>query len=277
MKIIVSNINLNQKSSQLTIYKISLIFLLLSSWISGIFFALYIFGFYILANTVSDVEAWNNVLPRLYSPEKPAAMTGMISHFFFGSILLILGPVQFSKQIRKKYTDFHRWVGIFYTLSAFITGFGGLVFLVVWGATGGMPMLIGFSVYGLLMMITAVQTIRFALKQDITQHYQWAVRLFALVLGSWIYRMGYGFIHVNLQDWGLGKNFSGPLDYFMDFAFFVIPMLVAEIVIRSKSSGINSIWRVFGSTVCIVTGILIWQATLYFLDGSWGKTIAIIF
>jgi hypothetical protein len=238
---------------------------------------LYIIGFYIVASTVSAVEAWNSVLPQLYSPEKPAAMTGMISHFFFGSVLLILGPIQFSEKIRKGNVDFHRWVGIFYTLSAFITGFGGVVFLVVWGAAGGLPMLIGFGIYGLLMMACSVQTIRFALLRQFNVHRQWAIRLFALVLGSWIYRMGYGFIHMNLGNWGLGRSFSGPLDYFMDFAFFVIPLLVAEIVIKGRNSSIGSRWKPVGSVVCVVSGLLICQATYYFLAGSWGRAITALF
>lgn len=254
-------------------YRLSLGFLVVSSWISGICFALYIFGFYIFANALSDVEAWNSVLPQLYSPEKPAAMTGMISHFFFGSVLLILGPIQFIETVRKRYIHFHRWVGIFYTLSAFITGFGGVVFLGVWGAAGGMPMFIGFLVYGVLMMICSVQTIRFALLHKFDIHRQWAIRLFALVLGSWIYRMGYGFIYTVLGGWGLGSNFSGILDYFMDFAFFVIPLLVAEIVIVGKKSSVYSLWRIFGSILCIVLGLLICQATYYFLTQSWGSAI----
>lgn len=267
----------NLKSSEGLAYKLSLGFLVIASWISGILFALYIFTFYILASTLSAVEAWNSVLPKLYSPEKPAAMTGMISHFFFGSVLLILGPIQFSQKIRKSYINFHRWIGIFYTSSSFITGFGGIVFLFVWGAAGGIPMFVGFLVYGLLMMVCSTQTIRFALLREFDQHRQWSIRLFALVLGSWIYRMGYGFIHTSLGNWGLGKSFSGPLDYFMDFAFFVIPLLVAEIIIKGRNSSVYSLWRIVGSALCILMGLLICQATYYFLDGAWGKAIATFF
>lgn len=258
-------------------YKLSLGFLVISSWISGIIFALYILGFYIFAHTADSVAAWNQVLPNLYSPEKPAATTGMISHFFFGALLLILGPIQFSEAIRARYKDFHRWVGLFYVLSAFITGFGGLVFLGVWGAAGGTPMLIGFTLYGLLMMIVPVQTLRYALLGQYSVHRQWAIRLFALVLGSWIYRMGYGLIFTLLSGFGLGESFSGPMDYFMDFSFFVIPMIIAEVVIKGRASAAYSLWRYTGGFLCILTGLLIWRATFHFLGGSWGQTIQALF
>ena len=268
-----SNISTADASNSSLFYKLSLIFLLITSWISGILFALYIFSFYIFANTPSEVEAWNSVLPNLYRPEKPAAITGMISHFFFGSVLLILGPIQFSEAIRKRYIDFHRWSGMFYTLSSFVTGFGGVVFLAVWGATGGIPMLIGFAAYGILMMICSVQTIRYALLRQFSIHREWAIRLFALVLGSWLYRMGYGFMYTTLEGRGLGPALTGPLDYFMDFSFFVIPLIVAEVVIKGKNSAVFSAWRSFGSVLCIVCGLLIWQATFYFLSENWGAAI----
>jgi hypothetical protein len=74
-----STVNIQAEPAKGNFYRFSLGLLTISSWISGIIFALYIFGFYILANTVGDVEAWNSVLPKLYSPEKPAAMTGKSS------------------------------------------------------------------------------------------------------------------------------------------------------------------------------------------------------
>lgn len=265
-----------EEHKESSFYKFSLGLLVASSWLAGIIFALYIFGFYITVHTVGAEEAWNNVLPGLYSPDKPLAITGMITHFFFGSLLLIMGPIQFSATIRKRFVNFHRWVGIFYTLSAFVTGLGGLVFLGVWGAAGGTPMLIGFAIYGLLMMVCPVQTLRYALIGKYQIHREWAIRLFALVLGSWIYRMGYGLILTILSGKGLGLNFSGPLDYFMDFSFFVIPLIVAEIVIKGKNSGAYSLWRYSGAFLCILTSLLIWRATFFFLGDSWGKSIHVL-
>ena len=99
----------------------------------------------------------------------------------------------------------------------------------------------------------------------------------ALVLGSWVYRMGYGLILTLVDGKGLGLNFSGPIDYFMDFSFFVIPLIIAEIVIKGKNSSAYSLWRFTGAALCIITSLLIWHATFYFLDsGNWGKSIHVL-
>ncbi len=138
-------------------------------------------------------------------------------------------------------------------------------------------MLIGFSIYGLLMMICPIQTLRFALIGKYQIHREWAIRLFALVLGSWIYRIGYGVIMTLLDRKGLGPQFSGPADYFMDFAFFVIPLIIAEIVIKGRKSSAYSLWRLTGAALCIVTSLLIWHATFFFLSrGNWGKSIHVL-
>lgn len=138
-------------------------------------------------------------------------------------------------------------------------------------------MFVGFAIYGILMMVCSVQAIRFALLRDFNTHREWAIRLFALVLGSWIYRMGYGFIFASLGGLGVTPNFTGPLDYFMDFAFFVIPLAVAEVVIKGRNSSAYSAWKSLGSLLCILTSLLIWQASLYFLSESWGVAIAKLF
>lgn len=255
------------------LYKISMTILAVSSWISGIFFVLFIVDFYLLADTLEKVQAWNNILPQLYTPTQPAAMTGMIGHFFTGSLLLIFGPIQFSSTIRKNYTAFHRWVGITYTGAAFITGLGGLVFMLILGAAGGITMLIGFGIYGILMMVTSVQTVRFAMLRRFDAHRAWAIRLYALALGSWLYRMGYGLAFQATGTKGMGINYNGPLDYFMDFAFFVIPLLIAEVVIKGRASSAYSFWKMSGAALGFIATGAIWWSTLFWLNAGWGAAI----
>jgi hypothetical protein len=254
-------------------YKASLTALVVSSWISGILFALYITGFYLIAHTKPEVEAWNDVLPQLYSPNEPAAMTGMISHFFTGAILLFFGPIQFSTWLRKNYSYIHRWIGVSYTFAGFITGFGGLVFMLILGAAGGITMLIGFGIYGFLMMVASVQTLRYAMRREFNTHREWAIRLFALGLGSWLYRIGYGFAFSTTGTTGMGINYSGPLDYFMDFAFFVIPLIVAEMVIQGKRSSVYSLWKAYGGVAALAATVAIWWSTAYWMTLSWKDSI----
>lgn len=255
------------------LYRVSMIALALSSWISGILFVLFILEFYLLADTLEKVQAWNGILPQLYTPTQPAAMTGMIGHFFTGSLLLIFGPIQFSSAIRKNYTAFHRWVGLTYTGAGFVTGLGGLIFMLILGAAGGITMLIGFGIYGVLMMVTSVQTVRYAILRKFDLHRAWAVRLYALALGSWLYRMGYGLAFQSTGTKGMGINYDGPLDYFMDFAFFVIPLLIAEVVIKGRSSSVYSLWKMWGAVLGLVATAAIWWSTLFWINAGWGEAI----
>ena len=254
-------------------YRIALIVLTVSSWISGILFALYIFGFYLLAHTKPEVEAWNDVLPQLYSPNEPAAMSGMIAHFFTGAVLLFFGPIQFSNALRKNFPYVHRWIGVSYTFAGFITGFGGLVFMLVLGAAGGITMLIGFGIYGVLMMVASVQTLRYAMLKQFATHREWAIRLFALGLGSWLYRIGYGLAFNVSGTKGMGINYSGPLDYFMDFAFFVIPLVIAELVIKGKNSPAYSFWKMYGGIASLVATAAIWWSSIYWFEFTWKSSI----
>jgi hypothetical protein len=63
----------------------------------------------------------------------------------------------------------------------------------------------------------------------------------------------------------------------MDFSFFVIPLIIAEILIKGMNGPAGSLWRKTGSILCILSGLLIWNATLYFLGGPWGRAILNLF
>lgn len=86
---------------------------------------------------------------------------------------------------------------------------GGLVFIIVKGTVGGTVMDIGFSIYGLLMLISAIETYRHAAAGRIEKHRGWALRLYALAIGSWLYRMDYGFWLLLSDGLGHSDDFSG--------------------------------------------------------------------
>jgi hypothetical protein len=167
--------------------RVSAVALVAIVWVSSAIFGAYIFAYYggaIPANTLAD---WNAQLPRLYEAETPVASVGIGAHFFAGAVLLLLGPIQLMGAIRAKAPAVHRWVGRFYAFAAFAAGVGGLTFILSKGTVGGWPMTIGFALYGAAMVVAAVQTVRHAMARRIDVHRGWAIRLFALAIGSWLY------------------------------------------------------------------------------------------
>lgn len=247
--------------------------LVITVWISAILFGLFILSFYFVALLNGNTAQWNEILPGLYDTRTRPATLGIGLHFAGGGIILVLGFVQLIEGLRRRYPIVHRWLGRVYVFAALLTATGGLVFIAVKGTIGGLVMDIGFAGYGVLMFLAAVQTIRHARAKRFEDHRAWAIRLFALALGSWIYRMDYGFWYMLTGAAGHTADFTGPFDYFMDFFFYLPNLAVAEVFIRRKEL-LRSEPLKWLSTIGLLatTGYLI-LATYFFTKRFWGPAI----
>ncbi len=253
--------------------RVAMLALILVVWISAALFGIYIVAFYGGAATTGELAQWNKHLPDLYEPRALSASLGIGFHFMAGAILLVLGPVQFVGAIRNSAPALHRWIGRVYTIAALIAGLGGLTFIAVQGTVGGTPMNIGFGLYGALMVLASVQTMRKAMKRDLVAHRAWAIRLFALAIGSWLYRMDYGFWTPLTGGAGHTKTFDGPFDVVMSFFFFLPNLAVAEVFIRKPRlrAGLG-IQLVTALVLCSAT-VFLAVATYYFTRFYWGPDI----
>jgi hypothetical protein len=132
---------------------------------------------------------------------------------------------------------------------------------------------IAFVGYGVLTFIAALQTIRYARLGKMEAHRAWAIRLFALAIGSWLYRMDYGFWFLFTDGLGHTKTFNGPFDYFMDFWFYLPNLAVAELFVRRKTMSDSSLmkWGSIG-TLWVANAFLI-LATYFFTKRLWGEAI----
>ena len=139
-------------------------------WISSFIFGLYILANYASAYFDNDLQRWNDVLPEIYTPGQPAASIGIGLHFAAGGLILLLGGLQLIQSIRVSYPVFHRWSGRFYVVVSMIAALGGLSFIAIRGTVGGTVMDIGFSGYGILMFIAAIQTMKHAMQRNFMIH-----------------------------------------------------------------------------------------------------------
>lgn len=248
-------------------------------WISSAIFGAYIIAFFGGAIPAGTLEQWNSSLPNLYHAETPVASVGIGAHFFAGAVLLLLGPVQLIGQIRRQAPAVHRWTGRVYAFAAFAAGVGGLAFIFAKGTVGGWMMNVAFAAYGGLMVLAAVQTVRHAMARRIDVHRAWAIRLFALAIGSWLYRIGYGLFFAigGTENPGHTADFSGWFDYIMDWAFFVPPLIVAELFIRARRSQATTAGRM-GASVALAGGAaFVAYATFFFTLYGWGPAILMRF
>ncbi len=223
------------------------------------------------SGTLTD---WNKHLAGLYEPEKLFATLGIGLHFLAGAILLALGPVQFVGAIRSNFPALHRWIGRVYTVAAFHIGAGGLIFIAFKGTVGGTPMNIGFGLYGALMVLASVQTMRKAMMRDFAAHRAWAIRLFALAIGSWLYRMDYGFWMPLTGGAGHTKSFDGAFDIVMSFFFYIPNLAVAELFIRKPRLRAGLRHTAWHGPCAFAARPFSWpSATYYFTRFHWGPAI----
>lgn len=249
------------------------IVLVATVWISALLFGLYILAFYAAALYKGDMAKWNTVLPGLYTRGSSTSITGIGLHFATGGIILVLGSIQLITAVRVLYPALHRWIGRIYVLSCLLAAIGGLLFIIVKGTIGGSVMNAGFSLYGLLMFVSAIETYRHAAAGRIEKHRAWALRLYALAIGSWLYRMDYGFWILLTDGLGHSTNFTGPFDRIMAFFFYIPNLLVAEAFIRVRNFKTSAFLNLFSTLILLLMTLFLMVGTYYFTKFYWGPAI----
>ena len=174
--------------------------------------------------------------------------------------------------VRESMPRLHRWLGRIYGSAALITGIGGLVFIALNGTIGGAPMNVGFGLYGALTVVAAFQAMRHARARRFAQHRAWAIRLFALAIGSWLYRMDYGFWRIVANGIGHTRSFDGPFDILMAFFFYIPNLLVAEVFIRTREMHLRPA-RPTAVLLVSATTLFVAVGTYYFTAYQWGPRI----
>ncbi|TKR34188.1 DUF2306 domain-containing protein [Luteimonas gilva] len=245
------------------------------AWASGALFALYILAFYggaLLDGATGQGNA-SEQAPRIWDPATLRASIGIGMHLLAGTVLLLLGPIQLIAPLRARWPKLHRWSGRIYASAAILAGAGGLVFIVAKGTIGGTAMDIAFAIYGLALILAAGNAVRHARARRFDAHRAWAIRLFALVIGSWLYRIEYTAWRVFAGGLGHTATFDGPFDTAMLYFFFVPNLLLAEAFLRARKSGAG--WAQ-ATAVLAMAGTAVALAVLTYLLTlrAWGPPIA---
>ena len=161
------------------------------------------------------------------------ANVGIGLHFLMGTVLVLAWPILLSARVRARHRAVHRWTGRVYVTAGVLAGAGGMSFILTHG-TDSRAAGIAFGIWGAVMVLCAVMAYLNARAKRFDRHRAWAIRLFATVLGSWLF-------DVEIRAWkdltgGIGMNadgVSGPADLAMLYLFFVPNLLVAEFFIRN--------------------------------------------
>ncbi|TQM05667.1 putative membrane protein DUF2306 [Pseudoxanthomonas sp. 3HH-4] len=198
------------------------------------------FGAYIVLRAVGathrNFDQWRALVAGLAMPTAQdwIANFGIGLHFVMGAVLVLAWPILLSARIRARHRAVHRWTGRTYVTAGILAGAGGMSFILTHGAYTPSAS-VAFAIWGAVMMLSAVMAYVHARAKRFDLHRAWAIRLFAMVLGSWVFDL-------EIRAWkdltgGLGMgagNASGPFDYAILYLFFVPNLLVAECFIRNQ-------------------------------------------
>ena len=203
-----------------------------------------IFGVYILLRatgaTFQNFHQWKGLISGAQglAPADWIASIGIGMHYFMGAILVLAWPILLSARIRARHRVVHRWTGRVYVSAGLLAGVGGMSFILA-HHNGGAPH-IAFAIWGAVMMLSSVMAFVHARAKRFDLHRAWAIRLFAMVLGSWIFDLEYRAWEDLTGGIGFGKDGqAGLFDYAINYGFFVPNLLVAEFFIRNKHKQIN--------------------------------------
>jgi hypothetical protein len=202
-----------------------------------------IFGTYILLRgagaTFRNFDQWRDLVSGLpmRTPADWIANLGIGMHFSMGAVLVLAWPVLFSSGVRSRHRAVHRWVGRIYVTAAILAGVGGMSFILA--HHNGRAAHTAFALWGTVMMLSAAMAYVHARAKRFDLHRAWVIRLFAMVLGAWVFDLEYRLWEDLTGGIGEGTDAApGPFDYAINYLFFVPNLLVAEYFIRNKHKGI---------------------------------------
>lgn len=180
------------------------------------------------------------ILGRLYAPESWFSNASISLHMVAGAIITCLAPLQIIAPVRNRWPRLHRLSGYLIVTLSVSAAFGGFGYMLLRGTVGGPLMTAGFSLYGALMLLCSVQTVRFARSRRFDTHRRWALRLFVLAIGSWLYRVHYGIWFATTGGVASNLDFTGLFDQIQVFAFYLPYLLLLELIflVRPKPTNI---------------------------------------
>lgn len=219
-------------------------------------FTYYILGAYIPRTASGAYERWNETgLIDGYVQGDWLGNLGFISHVLLAAFVSLAGVLQLLPVIRRRFPAFHRWTGRAYMSVAVFLAVGGIILIWVRGTRMNDWAALGTTIDGLLILITAAFTLRFAIARQIDKHRRWAMRLFLVVNGVWFVRVAYMAWAIASGGAGMSRSLSGPADILIPYAAFLIPLTLLELYQRARDSRSSAFKLVLAGVITAGAGV----------------------
>jgi hypothetical protein len=223
------------------------------------FFVYYIMVFYGGNALKGDWGTWSKQMIHGIIEGDIIGNIAVLTHISLAFVISFFGPLQFIPQIRNNYPAFHRFNGRLYILTALVISVAAIYS--IWSREviiGGLIGQIATSFNGVLIIICAIMTVRFAIARKIAIHRRWALRLFIVVSGVWFFRVIRGFwMFVNDgTSPGTNRDLTGPFDIILNFAGYLIPLLILECYLHIRDNGETTGQYTMAGIIFMLTGAM---------------------
>lgn len=149
----------------------------------------------------------------------------LLPHGLAGACALLLGPMQFSDRLRRRFAKLHRVVGRFYVAGVFVAGPLGFYIQFFEERMGGpRSFSLAAAADAVLWMLTTGIAFAFILKGRVQQHRQWMTRSFAVALV-------FLEVRVILGVTGL-ENHRPPMDEAVVWLCLVFSILLGDLALQ---------------------------------------------
>ena len=197
-------------------------------WWVGALFAVAIAG-YALSFLVRGGSAFPPGLRESFG----ARPWGIYPHVLLGSVALLLGPLQFRRELLLHSRPLHRRMGIVYVVCAALTGVVGTYMAIY--SDGGMPTHLGFGLLGLCTFATTLFAYVRIRAHDVGAHREWMIRSYALIFGAVTLR-----VELPLLIIAFGGDFV-PAYAIVSWLAWVPNILIAEWYLRRARGSAASV------------------------------------
>ena len=236
---------------------------LIGNW----FFAYHVAETYLVAALGGDYSGWTDRLFVGLVEGDIVGNTALAAHLIIAFTVSIFGPLQFIPQIRAYAPAFHRWNGRVYITTGVITSIAALYMIWTRDTFGPDVLELVVSLNGLLIIIFAVITLRYAMARNIDVHQRWALRTFMVMSGVWFLRVMYAFLGTVMggEIPGTTDVMGGPTNLVVGLASFLLPLAVLEIYFLAKRSP--------GASAKVAVALLVFAAAIATGIGAYGTSM----
>jgi uncharacterized membrane protein len=155
-------------------------------------------------------------------------------HIVPGLLFVILGPFQFSKSIRARHLQWHRWNGRIFLGAGFIIGISALVMSFTMPSIGGVNQAAATILFGSFFLFALCKAFWHIRLREITLHRQWMIRAFAIGLAVATVRPIVGIFFATSRFTGMTpREFFGTAFWIG----FVLQLIAAEAWIHHTMTG----------------------------------------